>query len=716
MRRTALLLACAAWALPPAAAEEEGDPNMTPPIDFTKHPAMTWVKRTPGPGAPPSPQMGYEASYGWDPARRIIIRWGGHNQGGGGEQNFETWHYDPRANAWKLSETNTSPPGNCCCRDNVFDPVGGRFLRFPAFFHSHGWQWRRTGYTRDSSVWSYDPGTKTWRNMAPLPEPWPRPMRGAVWCDAAQVVLVAGGEGHSDGTIVYDPHVNRWTWMRPKKELPRRNTFGLAYDSKRDCFYAFGDQYGGDQRTWRYDLRGNTWTDLKCAHHPDKAGDGTVMAYDPANDVVVACLRQGTEKGQTLRRETWAYLPEENDWKKLEAKGRLDPSGPRNTILLYLPEHNVFLLENRTRRQQQVWTFRYGPGRAADRPAPPKHLAVVTTRDGAALQWKPSAKAKEYRVYRGTGEKPWRVTFAKVASTAKTKHADAGLKRGTVYHYYVAAAADAAGAESAPSVKVRTQPWGVQDAVVSVAGPKQIELTWTGPPGEDVAGYRVERADVMVYSMDELKHMKAYKGKPIYVPRPKPAVAALRAIGRFKPVSKGLLKEPRFVDRSVDLEAGQVRQAPDPLQRKDLEKFRDPAGKACPWAVYAYRITAVNALGVAGGDSPWFLSVPGPVTGVFSRERGREVDLKWSRHPAKGIVGYNVYRMQHRFAGTPFDRLNDKPVKATRFTDAQAGRETHRYFVAAVDALGQEGLISSPVWSHREWRAFYRPFIGEWHQ
>jgi hypothetical protein len=76
--------------------------------------------------------MGYEASMGWDAANGIVIRWGGHNQGGGGEQNSETWHYDPIGNTWALSETNTSPPGNCCCRDNVFDPVHGRFLRFPA--------------------------------------------------------------------------------------------------------------------------------------------------------------------------------------------------------------------------------------------------------------------------------------------------------------------------------------------------------------------------------------------------------------------------------------------------------------------------------------------------------------------------------------------------------------------------------------------------------
>jgi len=36
--------------------------------------------------------------------------------------------------------------------------------------------------------------------------------------------------------------------------------------------------------------------------------------------------------------------------------------------------------------------------------------------------------------------------------------------------------------------------------------------------------------------------------------------------------------------------------------------------------------------------------------------------------------------------------------------------------VVAVDTLGQEGEPSQPVWSRREWRSFYLPYTGEWHQ
>src|SRR5436305_646558 len=55
----------------------------------------TWVKRSPLKDGPVSPGMGYEASLGYDPKAKFVIRWGGHNQGGGGEQNAETWVYDP---------------------------------------------------------------------------------------------------------------------------------------------------------------------------------------------------------------------------------------------------------------------------------------------------------------------------------------------------------------------------------------------------------------------------------------------------------------------------------------------------------------------------------------------------------------------------------------------------------------------------------------------
>ena len=100
-----------------------------------------WRKLSPLDDTPPSPRLGYEGACVWDSKHRVIIRYGGHNQGGGGEQGSEIWTFDPFKARWKLYETNTSPPGICCGQQNVFDPVAARYVRFPAFSGSHGWQW-----------------------------------------------------------------------------------------------------------------------------------------------------------------------------------------------------------------------------------------------------------------------------------------------------------------------------------------------------------------------------------------------------------------------------------------------------------------------------------------------------------------------------------------------------------------------------------------------
>src|SRR5947209_10282866 len=93
-------------------------------------PANTWVKRTPLPATPVSPRLGYEGACVWDSKDRVVIRYGGHNQGGGGEQGSEVWTFDPLTTKWALREPNWSPPGVCCNAQNVLDPFTGRYIRF----------------------------------------------------------------------------------------------------------------------------------------------------------------------------------------------------------------------------------------------------------------------------------------------------------------------------------------------------------------------------------------------------------------------------------------------------------------------------------------------------------------------------------------------------------------------------------------------------------
>src|SRR5262249_14512561 len=251
----------------------------------------TWVKRSPLPDAPTSPGMGYETSLGYDPVAKRVLRWGGHNQGGGGAQNAEMWVLDPAKMEWTLQEPTRAPPGVCCAQQNVFDPIGGRFLRFPAFSGSHGWHWYRENYHTNTPVWSYDLPSNTWRELRPAPAPRLAPLRCASWDSTHQVAVVFGGEGSSEGTIVYDPHTNNWTRMNPKTQPSGRSGGTMAYDSAHRLHILFGSQFTDDPHTWAYDLAKNEWRDLKPETQPPGNCNDAVLAYDDANEVVVAVVR-----------------------------------------------------------------------------------------------------------------------------------------------------------------------------------------------------------------------------------------------------------------------------------------------------------------------------------------------------------------------------------------------------------------------------------------
>ena len=116
------------------------------------------------------------------------------------------------------------------------------------------------------------------------------------------------------------------------------------------------------------------------------------------------------------------------------------------------------------------------------------------------------------------------------------------------------------------------------------------------------------------------------------------------------------------------------------------------------------------------GASPAFFTIPSSPQHLFSREDETTAKLKWAANSEKGIAGYRVYRLDGRWDKDAVTRLTDGPISELTFADPSAGSATRRYHIVAVDVLGQEGFPSSPVWYQREWKAFYAPFVGDWHQ
>jgi hypothetical protein len=705
----ALLLASAL-----SAASRDDVPEQSP---------NTWVKRSPTPDAPVSPRMGYESSWGYDPRARMLIRWGGHNQGGGGEQNAETWTLDPRTWRWTLKEPNDAPPGVCCAQQNVFDLDGARFLRFPAFSGSHGWQWRREIALKNSSVWAYDLASDTWRDRRPVPEPALSPLRCASWDRDYGVAVVFGGEGNSEGTLVYDPYTNAWTRRQPPSQPPFRSGGNLAYDAARKLHILFGAQFTDDPHTWAYDLRANRWRDLKPDRHPPSAQNDAVLAYDSRSQSVVAVVKITEGEGDRAkhRLETWTFDAGRNSWMKADPPREPNPSGNRARMLAEVPELGLTVLENRTHppqgpAEQQIWTYcPGGPGvDASHAPEPPAQVGVTTGADRATLTWTASSAAgvARYVISRGQGSQPWEAADREIGTVdaSQTTYEDRGLRPGII-SYYTVQAEDADGHRGPASARTRTQPRVVEDLVVAVRSTSRIELTWKPPPeARDVVGYHVERAPVEVLSEDQLVALK--KRAP---PLPEPSVGALRRIGAFVRLTDEPVREPRYAD-DVDLSRPRPIEGPPAWERRIPAEQLDEQGRPYRWAVFAYRVRAVNALVVEGGSSPYELTLPAAPQSLLAREQGDACDLRWAESRESGLKGYRVYRLDGRFDNQPVSRLTPEPITGTAFTDDRAGKGTRRYYVVAVDALGQEGLPSAPAWHAREWRRFYEPFVGEWHQ
>lgn len=105
------------------------------------------------------------------------------------------------------------------------------------------------------------------------------------------VLYVAPSKDSPAETWTYDPAANAWKNMQPKVQPPGVSGGGLVYDPfAKKLLMQSGTketQYGGaDSITWTYDVRTNTWTDLKPKSGPGNPWVGA-MDFDPEHNVFV---------------------------------------------------------------------------------------------------------------------------------------------------------------------------------------------------------------------------------------------------------------------------------------------------------------------------------------------------------------------------------------------------------------------------------------------
>ena len=260
-------------------------------------------------------------------------------------------------------------------------------------------------------MWSLDPARQAWRNLRPLPEPVVAPLRCASWDADQHVVVVFGGEGSTEGTLVYDPYDNTWTRKRPKVQPPFRSGGNMVYDARRKRHILFGAQFTDDPHTWAYHLAENEWIDLKPKVQPPTRANDAVMAYDAGNDVIVASVKNGANAQGSY--ETWVFDGTANTWKHMMPREAPPGLGNRRRIMAYVPDLNVIVMEDYvnpvqrvagTDREQQLWTYRYaevngGAKLAAKEPVrtrPPLVEGVVASVLGprqVMVTWRPSRSA-----------------------------------------------------------------------------------------------------------------------------------------------------------------------------------------------------------------------------------------------------------------------------------------------------------------------------------
>jgi hypothetical protein len=669
--------------------------------DWESHPVNTWVRQSPRPDAP-APRFQYEGSGAFDPFSRKWIHYGGHD---GVPQGFHLFTWDADSGKWDQRFPDTSPPGVCCIDGaNVFDPVNRRFVRFPGGMLGHGWQFSRGEKLAGSHVWLYDVQANTWMNMRPPPyqepEKYSRATLGALNAGATydsnhELAISFGGQTAGGGTnalFTYDAYSNRLEAVKAAGPPSERDGMAVAYDTTNDCLVVFGSQYGSDEKTWFYRHKTNRWEGVDLNPRPPgkKAGTYSTIpraAFDSRNNVVL-CLTWDTN---TSAHQTWVLDVGAMKWTKMNPPAEPTPSMSRSRNLSYWPGQNVFLLELSAKGKDggpEIWSYRYKNVEPEKRPAPPSNLAAAAGRfRNVGLAWDKSAGAASYNVYRARADRLIGAEFVKIGTIKDTGFADVNLEPGKPYFYSVAAVS-ADGVEGPRSHTVRNEPRVLIKPVVSVLAADRVEATWNKHPAPDVVGYNVYRGLATVHAVKKGTPSAWRDNDPEYR---EPLVCAVRDITGIVKLNDAPIADTTFTDAKID------------LNRKG------PESGEYRFAVYAYIVRAVNAGGLESGPSPYALTIPSAPRHVLLREGVNGADIKWAPNPEKGIAGYRLYRTGKGVF--EIARLGED-VKVPTFTDGNA-RGLVRYWVTAVDALGQEGEPSVPVWFGKSYKGYY---AGDWHQ
>jgi hypothetical protein len=510
--------------------------------------------------------------------------------------------------------------------------------------------------------------------VRPTKSPGSRGFTSVAYVRSHQVHLMAGGQGGRragrDNVWVYDMYSNTWHMLPLPKVFPGARAHETTlYVPGVDRVYFRGGSYGAsknDKGTWLYDLATNTWKNARDDSRKEVPVAHKPVVYDPQSGTVLAFLFGAGHRGAV-----WQYDPGKNEYRKLPAAP--EPTPHHDSVdMCYDPVHNVFLLdgghtgwETDHIAVREVWTYKHVARELVDRPfgPPAEGLRVEIAKGKASLSWeKVGGAVAGYDVYRGEGTLPWKVKYKKItdAPLRKTKFTDPtpppadGRK---MAFYYVTAVGEN-GKEGKPSFKVRTQPPVPEGLVVSVLADRTAELSWQKSPAKDVVGYHVYASAI--------------------APKMRLVTNCIETDSGWKRLTQKPVKAPKFLDK------------------RKLGATEGVFGHE----VRNYQVRAVNSLGVESGPSARGFTLTSAVPSARAKMNpDGSATITWKASAEKGILGYLVYRLDE-VRNSAVLRLTAHPVKDLVFVDRPETprAERRKYYVVAVDALGQEGMPSSGAW------------------
>jgi hypothetical protein len=219
--------------------------------------------------------------------------------------------------------TDLNPTGNPAARyapGTIYDPVNHQILMFGGRISSLA--------TNVNELWKYDIATNTFTLLSPSGTPpsiryWPN----SIYDPVNHCMLTYGGiptTGYVNDLFKYDIAGNTWTQLSPTGGPPNSTSYlDSAYDPVSHALWIFGGKHviGGANLNdlWKYDIAANSWTQLSPSGTPPSARLRVMMVYDVAHALLVF----GGQDASVYLNDLWKYDITADSWTQISPSGTL---------------------------------------------------------------------------------------------------------------------------------------------------------------------------------------------------------------------------------------------------------------------------------------------------------------------------------------------------------------------------------------------------------